>query len=304
MNFVSVIIPNYNHAQYLQQRIESVLNQTYQNFEIIILDDCSTDNSRDIIEQYRNHPKVSHIVYNQQNGGTSYKQWYKGIEFAKGDIIWIAESDDWCDYKLLDVLVPFFEDKTVSIAYSQTLYIYNNKFEKTDKNAITFEKYNGKDFIKDKMLGGNSLVNASSILFRKDFYEEVKHSGFVDLKLAGDWLLWIQIMNNHSIVSVNNQLNYCRRHSTNATGRFRAQGYDFTEGIKVMLSGQRICKNNFNRRTVYLSWLERYVIYKEHFSKGVIYKVDLNMLINKPDLFMFIKYKRLKTYIKALIFKK
>ena len=54
---ISVIIPNYNHAVFLKERIESVLNQTYTNFELIILDDCSTDNSRDIIEFYRQHHK-------------------------------------------------------------------------------------------------------------------------------------------------------------------------------------------------------------------------------------------------------
>ena len=59
MSKVSVIIPNYNHAKYLKQRIDSVLNQTYQDFDVIILDDSSTDESKTIIEQYRDHPKVN-----------------------------------------------------------------------------------------------------------------------------------------------------------------------------------------------------------------------------------------------------
>ncbi|ENV48656.1 hypothetical protein P255_00165 [Acinetobacter brisouii CIP 110357] len=72
---VSVIIPNYNHHKFLHARLDSILKQTYQNFEIIILDDCSTDESRDIIELYRNHPKVSHIIYNTKNSGSSFIQW-------------------------------------------------------------------------------------------------------------------------------------------------------------------------------------------------------------------------------------
>src|SRR5207342_2166753 len=79
---VSVIIPNYNHAVYLEQRIESVLNQTFQDFELIILDDCSPDNSRDVIDQYRVNSKVSHIVYNSINSGSTFKQWQKGIELS------------------------------------------------------------------------------------------------------------------------------------------------------------------------------------------------------------------------------
>ena len=76
---VSIIIPNYNHARYLKQRLESIFNQTYQNFEVIFLDDCSTDNSSDIIEQYKDNPHLSQIVVNETNSGSPFKQWNKGF---------------------------------------------------------------------------------------------------------------------------------------------------------------------------------------------------------------------------------
>ena len=91
---ISIIIPNYNHALYLKQRIDSVLNQTFQDFELIILDDCSTDNSREIIERYRGNPKITQIIYNKKNSGGVFKQWIKGIEKVKGEYVWIAERDD------------------------------------------------------------------------------------------------------------------------------------------------------------------------------------------------------------------
>ena len=65
LTMVSVIIPNYNHAPFLVERIESVLNQSYPDFEVIILDDCYTDSSKEIIEKYRNNPKISQIIYNK-----------------------------------------------------------------------------------------------------------------------------------------------------------------------------------------------------------------------------------------------
>jgi len=104
--FVSVIIPNYCHSRYLDERLTSVLNQTYPYFEIIILDDCSPDNgaSKAVIEKYRENPHVSHIIYNEVNSGSPFKQWQKGFDLAKGDYIWIAESDDSCDCRLLEVL--------------------------------------------------------------------------------------------------------------------------------------------------------------------------------------------------------
>ena len=68
---VSVILPNYNHVVYLKERIESILNQTYQNFELILLDDCSADNSCDILNAYKEHPKVSALVLNEKNTGNT-----------------------------------------------------------------------------------------------------------------------------------------------------------------------------------------------------------------------------------------
>lgn len=69
---VSVIIPNYNHARFLDERIQSVINQTYQNFELIILDDNSTDNSVEVMNQYKDDPHVSQIVVNEVNSGSTY----------------------------------------------------------------------------------------------------------------------------------------------------------------------------------------------------------------------------------------
>ena len=69
---VSVIVPNYCHEPYLKERLDSILSQTYEDFELIILDDCSNDRSRDVIEQYSSNPHVSHIVYNEKNSGSTF----------------------------------------------------------------------------------------------------------------------------------------------------------------------------------------------------------------------------------------
>ena len=127
---VSVIIPNYNHARYLDQRIQTVLDQTYTNFEVIILDDCSTDNSLEVIAKYKDNPHVSQIVVNEQNSGSTFKQWDKGIHLAKGEIIWIAESDNYCELNLLEELVKAYTEKENTImAYNSTLVLYDDGYE-------------------------------------------------------------------------------------------------------------------------------------------------------------------------------
>jgi glycosyltransferase involved in cell wall biosynthesis len=96
INF-SVIIPNYNHAEFLEQRIDSVLKQSLPPYEVIILDDGSTDQSARILESYANHPLISRIILNNKNSGSPFIQWAKGIRMATAGWIWIAESDDVAD---------------------------------------------------------------------------------------------------------------------------------------------------------------------------------------------------------------
>ena len=112
---VSVIIPNYNHEPYLKARIDSVLQQDYQDFEVILLDDCSKDNSREVIEQYRNNPHVTHVVMNEQNTGNTFIQWERGISMAQGRYIWIAESDDVAEPQLLESLITPLQANPLSV---------------------------------------------------------------------------------------------------------------------------------------------------------------------------------------------
>ena len=170
---VSVIIPNYCHAQYLDQRIQSVLNQTYQNFEVIILDDCSPDDgeSKAVIEKYRDNTHVSKIVYNEVNSGSTFKQWEKGFKFSKGELVWIAESDDKCEPDLLEKLVDGFQKyDNVVVSYCSSKIIDG---EGKDKKVplvgnVSKEFYNGKQFISQEMSWCNSIPNASAVVFRKE----------------------------------------------------------------------------------------------------------------------------------------
>ena len=99
---VSIIVPNFNHAAFLAQRLESIYNQTFSSFEVILLDDASTDNSIEILNLYKNHPKTAHFIINTINSGSPFKQWQKGVELAKGELIWIAESDDYAAINFLE----------------------------------------------------------------------------------------------------------------------------------------------------------------------------------------------------------
>jgi glycosyltransferase involved in cell wall biosynthesis len=108
---VSVAVPNYNHARFLRQRLDTILAQTYQDFELILLDDCSTDESRTILEQYAGDPRAR-LEFNEVNSGSTFKQWNKGVRLAQGKYVWIAESDDYSDARFLERLVSLFSTST------------------------------------------------------------------------------------------------------------------------------------------------------------------------------------------------
>src|ERR1700730_3220781 len=106
---LTVIVPNYNHERFLAKRLESILNHTFQDVELILLDDCSTDNSRLILSQSVRDHRVR-IEFNDVNSGSTFKQWNKGVHLAQGKYIWIAESDDYADVHLLERLVPLLDN--------------------------------------------------------------------------------------------------------------------------------------------------------------------------------------------------
>jgi len=231
--FVSVIIPNYNHAVFLKERIDSVLNQTYQNYEIILLDDCSSDNSIEIIKNYEGTPHISHIVINESNSGSPFKQWEKGISLAKGELIWIAESDDACKEFFLESLVSEFNtDKECVLAFCKSIKIDTDGHRVGEEGLAYSFHMNGIDFIRKHLSRYNYIANASSAIFKKDVLVSIDWS-FTNYRGCGDWILWIEISNCGRIAFNNSPLNYFRIHKTNTTIQQAFSGKNEIEGVKV-----------------------------------------------------------------------
>lgn len=232
---VSIIVPNYNHGQFLSKRIESILAQTYQNFELIILDDCSIDNSRAVIENYRDHPKVKYIVYNEENGGSPFAQWAKGISLSTGKYIWIAESDDWCEDRLLERLIaPLDADDNCHVSYCQSYCVEEDGTIRWQSSHHKLEEIvDGKQFIKKYMLLGNAVFNASMVVWRKQLYSQVSHD-FVHYKFAGDRVFWTRLA-QHGNVAINGRLmNYFLKHKGDVSGNAIKLGIGFFEDMKIL----------------------------------------------------------------------
>lgn len=215
---VSVIIPGYNHASYLKRRIDSVMVQDYPNFEVIMLDDCSSDGSADIMLSYKKHERVTMIIVNDVNSGNTFMQWEKGISFAKGDYIWIAESDDVAQSDFLSKLMRrLLYTPEAALAYSWSTMIdgsdepLNYSWDEVSRykdDGI----YDGKEFCLHRMVYKNLLYNASMIVFKKDLYYNIDKS-FIQYRHSGDWLFWFNICVQGKVCEVPEKLNFFRQHS-------------------------------------------------------------------------------------------
>jgi len=199
---VSVIIPNFNHAAYLAQRIDSILNQSYRDFELIILDDSSTDESINIINHYKALNPSIRTVFNDTCSGNPFSQWNRGVDMAQGEFIWIAESDDCANQNFLEKTVnALIEDENIGMVFTDSRIIDESKgieylASQRDKSFSDekLDKYFNDTSSKRNLLMffDNPIVNVSSVLFRKSAYLEAGRADS-SMRFCGDWMLYLKL---------------------------------------------------------------------------------------------------------------
>lgn len=269
MTKVSVIVPNYNHQPFLKQRIDSILVQTYQDFELIILDDCSSDDSKSVIENYRKNPKTSHIVYNEKNSGSPFLQWEKGLTLASGNFIWIAESDDFAEPDFLKRTIAQIEcTEHIGLVYTDSNIIRDgvktDNFKNRNRTYLTETNWQ-EDYIitgikeLELHLAENcTIYNVSAVLFRKEaFYSAIKQIG--GFKFAGDWVCYMLIALNYNICYIAETLSNYRSHNHNLTKKAGNNYLAMIERVKArhfLKTKLAVNQNHLVNKIVRLNMLE------------------------------------------------
>jgi glycosyltransferase involved in cell wall biosynthesis len=271
MPMVSVIIPNYNHAQFLRRRIDSVLNQTYRDFEVFVLDDASSDDSQQVLESYADYPQIE-MCLSHTNSGSTFAQWNKGVHLARGKYIWIAESDDYADSTFLEKLVPVLDEhpRTVLVkARSLKVDEHGRRIPNTVEDPATRDWQ--EDFIIDgredcrlQLEHGNSVTNASAVLFRRQVYLDV---GGADetFRMCGDWLLWAKMMMEGDFAYRAEPLNRYRFHKGSVRSACLANGIREIEDLKVcryLLKNLRVSRDEVGRvcNRIVKRWIGRALV--------------------------------------------
>jgi len=181
-DLVSIITPSYKSEKFIFQTIDSVLAQTYQNWELIIVDDCSPDNSNEIIENYCKKDNRIKLIKLEKNSGPAVAR-NKGIDLARGKYIAFLDSDDvWLPEKL-EKQIQFMKKNNVLLCYSSYLIIDENSKE-IGKFIIPKTKVSYKDLLKTCIIGNlTAIYDAEAI--GKYYMKDVGHE---------DYTLWLKIL--------------------------------------------------------------------------------------------------------------
>lgn len=239
---VSVIIPNYNYARYLAARIDSVLQQTLQDIEVILLDDCSADDSLSVMRQYAAKDKrIKAVLINDKNSGSPFLQWKRGLAMCEGEYVWIAEADDLCLPAFLHMAVDLL-DKHPQAVYAMAasqMIDENGKpipkdydhWKRRHIQPDTFSVYDGIRFARHNQYWRNCVYNASGVVVRRTAVTP-KAIEALSMSYSGDWLFWTEIALGGQVIEIHRRLNVFRFHmgSTTHTGAYKA----FFEDVNVI----------------------------------------------------------------------
>lgn len=255
---VSVVVPNYNYENYIEERIDSILMQTYPIHEFIILDDCSTDNSVNKIEKIiKKHPDVNiKFVKNEKNSGSVFSQWQKAFSLSTGDYVWIAEADDSCSHYFLENVMKGFDSPNVVLSYAESMRIdENNRIISTSCRdwmlAVSSVKWNksyinsGINEIQNALAICNTIPNVSAVVFKKsnqvEIIEEAKK-----FKISGDWYIYYKLLSNGDIAYCSKSLNYFRKHSK-STSTVVSRELEIRELLTIQSEIRKKCCLNSNQ---------------------------------------------------------
>lgn len=223
---VTVIIPNYNHADYLLQRLETIRLQTYNDWEAIIIDDASTDQSVSLITDYLNSNTfpLKEFIKQKENSRSGYLSWQKGINIAESQYIWIAETDDYCEPEFLQEAIEALEaNPNANLAFTASHYVdekggllYNTdkRFSVLNIAENSVSSYKG-NRLTDALPLQPLITNGSAVVFRNP--KNVLPNDLFQNKQLSDLFLWRYLLMDKDFVCINKKLNYFRRHGESTT---------------------------------------------------------------------------------------
>lgn len=230
---VTALVPSYNHGRYIHERIESIMNQTYTNIELIVIDDCSIDDSHEVISKLQAQYGFQYLR-NKRNSGTPFAAWERICTLATGEYIWVCESDDVAEPCFLEKAVASFVKVPDAVLFYSNSHIINEaseiightdsyfhdiwKEERWDKNFVV----DGCNELLQFQLRGQTVPNMSSALIKASAFKAAFTPFLKRLRLTGDWLFIGDVMKHGRVVFCQDSLSRFRKHEVTSRVRVKS----------------------------------------------------------------------------------
>ena len=251
---VSVIVPCYNHLPFLEERLASISGQSYRDWELILLDDASSDGSAEWLQAFADqHPSWPiRLIANDQNSGSPFQQWRRGLNLARGELIWIAESDDSCNSDFLATLVPLFADEAVMLAFGQTRFCSTNGHSTVwdlesylpELGAACWQRpwlASTHQLVQTIWCRRNLIPNVSAALFRRPVQLPLLDDpSWQTMRVCGDWLFYLHIARSGRVAYSPQAICHYRQHAGNTSVAHQRQLRFFEEHLSVCREVNRL----------------------------------------------------------------
>jgi glycosyltransferase involved in cell wall biosynthesis len=295
---VSVVVPNYNYARLMKARLDSILSQSYPIYEVIVLDDCSTDDSLDVIKSYLANKSVDRLlIARETNSGSPFRQWLAGVSAASGDVVWIAEADDLSEPAFLDATVPALRNANIVLSYCQSqqmapdgstlapdyLHYVSDISQKKWRASYTA---NGIEEIRSALSVKNSIPNVSACVFRRQALLHALSESLdtiLAFRVAGDWAAYVEVLRNGDIAFTPKAHNRHRRHEQSVT----LSGFN-ENLLREILSMQSRVRTEFGAQ----EWLPCAKAYaQELYAQFNLASPDAPTVLKHPEFTQFFEQK-------------
>lgn len=204
----TIVIPTYNREQFILATLESVFKQKYQNYEIIVVDNCSTDNTEAVLKPLVQAGKINFIKHDRNYERAKSRN--TGMEHAKGDFLTFLDSDDF-------MYPDCLQDAADFVARNPQTKFFHNYYELVDENRKPIRQYPFPDLTDQrKAIANGNFLSCIGNFIHRDIYRRFRFETFPELTGVEDWEFWMQVVADHKLDRIE-KINCAIQHHPNRT---------------------------------------------------------------------------------------